>query len=692
MRSGAQARKSTRRHRGPRATWYDLRLDLRPLSNLLRVRATVRLTRFSTRTPRMRLWLGMLAAGVVGQVRAAPSGPGGWRPVKIKRELQWLDLTLPRLLRKTRQLELRLSYQIRFRSHLNYLFSRLFCRLEPGDSHFLYEWYPTTKPFADMITGQLLPVDRVRYRMVIEVPGDETAVTSGTLERVTRTRDGRRRFHWVSRAPSGAALFFVSGRFLRHRFDTAGLRVEMFVRKGLARKQLAAVAGIVARSAALYGRWFGPSGGRTWRIVEYGAAGARGYPRTILVNRYQGYLTRPLKETVVLYMSLAQVLAHEAAHTWWGNLLTGAGPGGTWVNEGLANFSSLRALGAIYGRKEELRAIRRHRREYMESTRPGRIFVQGGLSQIADPGVYTRGALVFYELARVIGMPKLIDGIARFARTHRGGYPGWRELKAAIEGSAGRKLDRFFEQWIRGDKLPDTRGGTVRRRTLPGPGGKRVHVTEMTLDNRGGADAMVPVAAILGKGRRKMITVAVRNGGRRMVRFRSDSRVGRIVLDPDRISLNGFRWRRALVVVKRLRKARRFKEALALLTRVLRSRPSCALAWYQAGMIREARGQPLTAIANFRKVLEVADPDQPGWLAQWARYRMADNLIGVGRLKAARKALRRVLRGTIDSFGVKRRAAERLSNIKKKRSPGTGGAGVDRSGAGTRPAKRKQTR
>jgi aminopeptidase N len=73
-------------------------------------------------------------------------------------------------------------------------------------------------------------------------------------------------------------------------------------------------------------------------------------------------------------------------------------------------------------------------------------------------------------LRRLVGDEAFFSGLRRFYSTYRFKKAGSADLQAAFEASSGMKLDRFFEQWIRGFGKPAARvtfentgeGGLVR--------------------------------------------------------------------------------------------------------------------------------------------------------------------------------------------------------------------------------------
>ena len=70
------------------------------------------------------------------------------------------------------------------------------------------------------------------------------------------------------------------------------------------------------------------------------------------------------------------VTAHEAAHQWWGNILTpGEGPGGDILSEGMAHFSTILLIEGEKGERARIEFCKRIEERYgdarqVDSERP----------------------------------------------------------------------------------------------------------------------------------------------------------------------------------------------------------------------------------------------------------------------------------------------------------------------------------
>ncbi len=164
------------------------------------------------------------------------------------------------------------------------------------------------------------------------------------------------------------------------------------------------------------------------------------------------------------------LIAHELAHQWFGNLVTCDSWPHLWLNEGWASFSE--ALwkeheaskdGPDKARTAYQRTIRgfyqsqrfRNKTSWPEYTPmvsnryddPDNLF-----SRPEDP--YAKGAMLLHMLRQRVGDAAFFDGSAAYLDRHKDGTAVTDDFRRAIEASSGQSLERFFDQWALRPGLP----------------------------------------------------------------------------------------------------------------------------------------------------------------------------------------------------------------------------------------------
>jgi aminopeptidase N len=171
----------------------------------------------------------------------------------------------------------------------------------------------------------------------------------------------------------------------------------------------------------------------------------------------------------VFYSGL--MLVHEAAHHWWGNIVTGSGYHHEWLMEAVSNYSALLFLESRNGTKFIDRILDEYRRELLVKGPDGEIIestgpvVQGRrLDSSTNPTAwntiaYGKGTWIIHMLRQQMGdaaFTKMLTELRRRYEWKTIDTEQFRLLCAEFipKGSPDPKLENFFDQWVYGTGLP----------------------------------------------------------------------------------------------------------------------------------------------------------------------------------------------------------------------------------------------
>jgi len=315
-----------------------------------------------------------------------------------------------------------------------------------------------------------------------------------------------------------------------------------------------------------YSEWFAPYPWSTLRVNEFRAGGgAQGYPTNITYSESIGFLTKNDLRSLLVFW----VTAHEAAHQWWGNMLTpGDGPSSRVISEGMANFSALLLTEQIKGDAARRELAKRMEERYARGRQSDdeRPMVEVDGSHAGDGRVtYEKGAWVPWMLMGLMGREPTLEGLREFIARYREGpdYPLLQDQVNTLREFAPdtAAFDEFVAQWYFDVVVPQYRVEEAEKRQLSegeesagvwettftirnigtGPG---VWETTFTIRNIGTGRMPVDVAVTLGEpfdeegealpGHREARTsLTLGAGEERVVTIRSEFEPERIVVDPD---------------------------------------------------------------------------------------------------------------------------------------------------------------
>jgi aminopeptidase N len=180
----------------------------------------------------------------------------------------------------------------------------------------------------------------------------------------------------------------------------------------------------------------------------------------------------------------AQILLHEMAHMWFGDLVTMKWWDDLWLNEAFASWASNWAGVNCTEFTDEWATFLAggkmggYRQDMSPATHP----IRGDVPDVAqamanfDAITYTKGASVLKQLMAFVGEDRFVDGLRGYFREHAWGNTVLGDLMSAVGRAAGRDLDDWTVAWLdrAGTDILRLEGGTITA-TSPDDGDPRPH-------------------------------------------------------------------------------------------------------------------------------------------------------------------------------------------------------------------------
>jgi aminopeptidase N len=298
------------------------------------------------------------------------------------------------------------------------------------------------------------------YRVRVTGPAEWEVISASRIERVERAADGRKRHTFELTQPFSTYLLpLVAGPYAVIRTEHRGIPLGLFARRSLARQleQGADELFEVTRQGfdyysdlfdqpypfSKYDQLFMPE----FNIGAMENVGA--------VTFHDSFLFRdPPTETQRL--ERAEVVLHELAHMWFGNLVTMHWWDDLWLNESFATYISFLALteatrftGAWKSFNSSIKLGAYHADELV-TTHPISADATDTEKAILnfDDITYGKGASVLKQLVATIGGDGFRDGIRTYFRRHAWGTATLADFMAALEEGSGIDLGRWAALWL----------------------------------------------------------------------------------------------------------------------------------------------------------------------------------------------------------------------------------------------------
>jgi hypothetical protein len=146
------------------------------------------------------------------------------------------------------------------------------------------------------------------------------------------------------------------------------------------------------------------------------------------------------------------LMAHELAHSWWGNLVTCADAPDMWLNEGWASFCEALFLECAYGYNQYIDHLQKVRTTVMLNAPKndgGWLPVSGVKSENTyGTHVYKKGALVAHSLRVYIGDSAFFAACKSYLQQFSFTHATTENLRNHFQSFTNRNLNDFFNRWV----------------------------------------------------------------------------------------------------------------------------------------------------------------------------------------------------------------------------------------------------
>ncbi len=174
-----------------------------------------------------------------------------------------------------------------------------------------------------------------------------------------------------------------------------------------------------------------------------------------ITYRETALLLNPETATQTEFTRVADVIAHEIAHMWFGDLVTMKWWNGIWLNEAFATFAEIKCVDAYkpeWNRWLSFSAMRAISQEIdaLASTRPIEFEVKSpsDANAMFDVLTYQKGSSVLRMLEQYIGEETFRSGINAYLKKHAYGNTDTPDLWAALEEASGEPVGQIMDTWI----------------------------------------------------------------------------------------------------------------------------------------------------------------------------------------------------------------------------------------------------
>lgn len=310
---------------------------------------------------------------------------------------------------------------------------------------------------------------KARFRLRVTLPRDWQIISNTDPESVSSEANVKQ-VRFAETAPISTYLFaFAAGPFAEFRDEKSPFDTRVYVRRSRrerAIKEMDEIFRLNREALEFFARYFAhPYPFKKYDLVivpEFAYGGMEHAGATFL--REEAILF-PSDPTANDLLSRAEVIFHEAAHQWFGDLVTMRWFDDLWLKEGFATFMAYKAIEALLPHSNAWKAFYQRTKPaaYATDATKGTTPIYQEIANLSAAKsaygniVYRKAPSMLRQAEFFLGSEVFQRAIRSFVNEYAFGNATWSDLVRAFERASGRKLDRWAAAWVKKRGMADVR-------------------------------------------------------------------------------------------------------------------------------------------------------------------------------------------------------------------------------------------
>lgn len=300
---------------------------------------------------------------------------------------------------------------------------------------------------------------KATYDLTLKVPVDWKAMANGALKDSV-LHDGRKTYAFKTSDTLSTYLFaFAAGKFTQKDGMTDGRPASFLYREtdtAKIRHSLNEIFNIHSSSLKYFEEWTGiPYPFQKFGFVSIPdfQFGGMEHPGTIQYKASSLFLDGGATKDQL--NSRSNLIAHETAHMWFGDLVTMNWFTDVWMKEVFANFMADKSTGGEGSNVFDLKFLVDHfPAAYGIDRTTGANPIRQPLDNLKDAGtlygniIYHKAPIMMRQLERLMGKEKFQMGVREYLKKFSNGNASWPDLIAILDRYADADLQKWNKVWV----------------------------------------------------------------------------------------------------------------------------------------------------------------------------------------------------------------------------------------------------
>ncbi|WP_373511470.1 M1 family aminopeptidase [Persicitalea sp.] len=310
-----------------------------------------------------------------------------------------------------------------------------------GETQYNSTWFPTVDS----------PNEKMLQDFYITVDTTYQTLSNGILVSDFSNGDGTRTDHWRQSLPHAPYLAMIAvGKYsITKEVMANGLEVSYYVEPKYA-NDAKAIFGRTPEMIAYFSNIFGMQ--FPWE--KYAQIAVRDFVAGAMENTTATVHQQSIQadSRALVDGNSDDVIAHELAHHWFGDLVTSEEWGQLALNESFANYAEYlwteNYSGAAAADWKNLQELKNYLGEADQKKVPIVRYFYQDKEDMFDSHSYAKGGRVLHMLRKMVGDDAFFESLQTYLKAHRYGTAEISDLRMAFEKVTGQDLNWFFDQWF----------------------------------------------------------------------------------------------------------------------------------------------------------------------------------------------------------------------------------------------------
>jgi aminopeptidase N len=288
------------------------------------------------------------------------------------------------------------------------------------------------------------PADKASFEFIVTAPLHYEVISNGVQAEETILNDKQKLTHWKETIPLSTKIMVIGvAKFaVQYVGDTLGVPVYSWVYPQ-------------ERANAFYDY------GQAAEILPFFINNIAPYPYRKLANVQSKTIFGGMENAGCIFYNenaisgnrkIEDLLTHEIAHQWFGDMASEKSFAHLWLSEGFATYMTDLYIGSKYGVDSMNRRLKQERMQVI-------AFAKRTMSPVVDTATkkymqllnansYQKGAWALHMLRDQLGADVFMKGVRAYYKRYAGGNASTDDLRSVLEEVSGKDLKAFFNQWL----------------------------------------------------------------------------------------------------------------------------------------------------------------------------------------------------------------------------------------------------